>query len=160
LPTLENGDLRDCQVNAINGLENSFARQHARALAQMATGSGKTWMAVTNVTASSNSAAPSAARPQNNWGMEIPRTANSNPSPLFSVSFVSFCSPHRRQRRERKRRELGLRVLKVFLSRGRFLVLVTTRLISVLIRSLGRNLPADPIVYNTKNRPQDVMSGL
>jgi hypothetical protein len=54
-------------------------------------------------------------RPQNNRGLETPRTANSDPSPLFSVSFVSFCSPHRRQRSERRRRELGPGFFKVLL---------------------------------------------
>lgn len=46
-PALEKNDLRDCQVEAITGLEKSFAQQKQRALVQMATGSGKTWMAVT-----------------------------------------------------------------------------------------------------------------
>ncbi len=46
-PPLHTGGLRDCQVDAILGLEKSFARQHPRALVQMATGAGKTWMAVT-----------------------------------------------------------------------------------------------------------------
>jgi type I restriction enzyme R subunit len=39
--------LRECQIDAVTGLEKSFARQHPRALVQMATGAGKTWMAVT-----------------------------------------------------------------------------------------------------------------
>jgi type I restriction enzyme, R subunit len=46
-PALPTGGLHDCQIDAINGLEKSFARQHPRALVQMATGAGKTWMAVT-----------------------------------------------------------------------------------------------------------------
>jgi type I restriction enzyme R subunit len=47
LPPLHTAGVRDCQVDAVNGLEISFARQHPRALVQMATGAGKTWMAVT-----------------------------------------------------------------------------------------------------------------
>jgi type I restriction enzyme, R subunit len=46
-PPLITTGLRTCQVDAVNGLEKSFARQHPRALVQMATGAGKTWMAVT-----------------------------------------------------------------------------------------------------------------
>ncbi|MCW5555018.1 MAG: DEAD/DEAH box helicase family protein [Verrucomicrobiae bacterium] len=46
-PTLPSAGLRDCQIDAITGLEKSFAKHHPRALVQMATGSGKTWMAVT-----------------------------------------------------------------------------------------------------------------
>jgi type I restriction enzyme, R subunit len=46
-PPLVTTGLRDCQIDAINGLEKSFARQGPRALVQMATGAGKTWMAVT-----------------------------------------------------------------------------------------------------------------
>jgi type I restriction enzyme R subunit len=46
-PALEQRDLRDCQVEAIMDLEKSFGRHHPRALVQMATGSGKTWMAIT-----------------------------------------------------------------------------------------------------------------
>jgi type I restriction enzyme R subunit len=47
LPPLVITGLRDCQIDAIKGLEKSFARQHPRALVQMATGAGKTWMAIT-----------------------------------------------------------------------------------------------------------------
>jgi len=47
LPPLHSGGLRDCQIDAIKGLEKSFALQHPRALVQMATGAGKTWMSVT-----------------------------------------------------------------------------------------------------------------
>lgn len=47
LPPLKTETLRDCQIEAITGLEKSFARNHPRALVQMATGAGKTWMAVT-----------------------------------------------------------------------------------------------------------------
>jgi type I restriction enzyme, R subunit len=39
--------LRDCQVVAINNLERSFKDYHLRALIQMATGSGKTYTAIT-----------------------------------------------------------------------------------------------------------------
>ncbi|MDQ2719446.1 MAG: DEAD/DEAH box helicase family protein [Bacteroidota bacterium] len=39
--------LRDCQVVAINNLEKSFKEYHPRALIQMATGSGKTYTAIT-----------------------------------------------------------------------------------------------------------------
>jgi len=47
LPSLHIAGLRDCQIDAVNGLEKSFARQHSRALVQMATGAGKAWMSVT-----------------------------------------------------------------------------------------------------------------
>ena len=45
LPELEQGRLRDCQYEAIQGLESSLKRGDQRALVQMATGSGKTYMA-------------------------------------------------------------------------------------------------------------------
>ncbi len=45
-PLVETG-LRSCQIEAIRGLEKSFGRNDPRALVQMATGSGKTWMAIT-----------------------------------------------------------------------------------------------------------------
>ncbi len=41
--------LRDCQVNAITNLEKSFALNKPRALVQMATGSGKTFTAITSI---------------------------------------------------------------------------------------------------------------
>lgn len=37
--------MRDCQIEGITGLEQSFASDHPRALIQMATGSGKTFTA-------------------------------------------------------------------------------------------------------------------
>ena len=46
LPTLEKQGLRDCQIEAITNLEESFAADRPRALIQMATGSGKTYTAV------------------------------------------------------------------------------------------------------------------
>ena len=49
LPTLEKGDLRDCQFEAINNLEDSLKEARPRALIQMATGSGKTYLAVSSV---------------------------------------------------------------------------------------------------------------
>jgi len=49
LPALTDEGLRDCQVNAINNLETSFKNNRPRALVQMATGSGKTYAAVTSV---------------------------------------------------------------------------------------------------------------
>ncbi len=47
LPELPVERLRDCQINAINNLEKSFRQNHPRALIQMATGSGKTFTAIT-----------------------------------------------------------------------------------------------------------------
>jgi type I restriction enzyme, R subunit len=47
LPALPIDGLRDCQVNAINNLETSFKQNKPRALIQMATGSGKTFTAIT-----------------------------------------------------------------------------------------------------------------
>ncbi len=41
--------LRECQINAINNLEKSFRENKPRALIQMATGSGKTFTAITSV---------------------------------------------------------------------------------------------------------------
>lgn len=38
-------NMRDCQIEAITGLEKSFAADHSRSLIQMATGSGKTFAA-------------------------------------------------------------------------------------------------------------------
>ena len=49
LPTLEQGILRDCQFEAIKELEASLKAAHPRALVQMATGSGKTFLAVSSV---------------------------------------------------------------------------------------------------------------
>ena len=49
LPLLEKQGLRDCQIEAITNLEKSFAADRPRALIQMATGSGKTYTAVSFV---------------------------------------------------------------------------------------------------------------
>ncbi|MBI5305437.1 MAG: DEAD/DEAH box helicase family protein [Chloroflexi bacterium] len=46
MPSLATNGLRDCQVEAITNLEKSFAEARPRALIQMATGSGKTFTAV------------------------------------------------------------------------------------------------------------------
>src|SRR6266446_8324219 len=45
LPSLDEQGLRDCQIDAIHGLEASFAEAKPRALIQMATGAGKTFTA-------------------------------------------------------------------------------------------------------------------
>lgn len=47
LPPLQTQGLRECQINAINTLEVSFKENKTRALIQMATGSGKTFTAIT-----------------------------------------------------------------------------------------------------------------
>lgn len=47
LPALSPAGLRDCQVTAITNLEQSFKEARPRALVQMATGSGKTFTAIT-----------------------------------------------------------------------------------------------------------------
>lgn len=49
LPSLPEEGLRDCQITAINNLEKSFQDQRPKALIQMATGSGKTFTAITFV---------------------------------------------------------------------------------------------------------------
>jgi type I restriction enzyme R subunit len=49
IPSLDPTGLRTCQVNAIEGLEASFQDDRPRALIQMATGSGKTYTAITAV---------------------------------------------------------------------------------------------------------------
>ena len=46
LPALITDGLRDCQIDAICNLEQSFSESRPRALIQMATGSGKTYTAV------------------------------------------------------------------------------------------------------------------
>ncbi len=47
IPELRTDGLRDCQITAISNLENSFKDCRPRALVQMATGSGKTYTAIT-----------------------------------------------------------------------------------------------------------------
>lgn len=47
LPTLLEEGLRDCQINAITKLDTSFKENRPKALIQMATGSGKTFTAIT-----------------------------------------------------------------------------------------------------------------
>ena len=47
LPTLPTERLRDCQISAIKKLEISFKENRPKALIQMATGSGKTFTAIT-----------------------------------------------------------------------------------------------------------------
>jgi len=49
IPLLPEEGLRDCQITAINNLEKSFKDQRPKALIQMATGSGKTFTAITAV---------------------------------------------------------------------------------------------------------------
>ena len=49
LPDLDPTDLRACQINAIEKLEASFKEDRPRALIQMATGSGKTYAAITSI---------------------------------------------------------------------------------------------------------------
>ena len=49
MPPLQKGDLRGCQFEAITNLEESFAESRPRALIQMATGSGKTYAAVSAI---------------------------------------------------------------------------------------------------------------
>ena len=46
-PPLDTRNLRECQITAINNLEKSFGKDQPRALVQMATGSGKTFTAIT-----------------------------------------------------------------------------------------------------------------
>ena len=46
-PMLEAKGFRNCQINAINNLEQSFAENRPKALVQMATGAGKTFTAIT-----------------------------------------------------------------------------------------------------------------
>lgn len=48
-PSLDTSGLRDCQIKAINNLETSFKKNKPKALVQMATGSGKTFTAITSV---------------------------------------------------------------------------------------------------------------
>lgn len=48
LPPLITMGLRDCQIEAVTNLERSFADDRPRALLQMATGSGKTFAAITS----------------------------------------------------------------------------------------------------------------
>ena len=47
LPPLDERGLRDCQIEAIHGLEKSLAEDRPRSLIQMATGAGKTFTACT-----------------------------------------------------------------------------------------------------------------
>jgi type I restriction enzyme R subunit len=49
LPNLPEQGLRNCQIRAITNLETSFRENRPRALVQMATGSGKTFTAITAV---------------------------------------------------------------------------------------------------------------
>ncbi|MBT3039310.1 MAG: DEAD/DEAH box helicase family protein [Candidatus Thiodiazotropha sp. (ex Ctena orbiculata)] len=49
LPGLNTENLRNCQIDAIKGIEHSLKQGKPRALLQMATGSGKTYTAVTQV---------------------------------------------------------------------------------------------------------------
>jgi len=49
MPSLPIENLRDCQISAINGLEKSLATNQPRSLIHMATGSGKTFTAITAV---------------------------------------------------------------------------------------------------------------
>jgi len=48
-PVLDTAYLRDCQVDAITNLETSFKNGRPKSLVQMATGSGKTFTAITSV---------------------------------------------------------------------------------------------------------------
>ncbi len=49
IPALQPDGLRDCQLTAIKNLEKSFRENRPKALVQMATGSGKTFTAITSI---------------------------------------------------------------------------------------------------------------
>lgn len=49
MPALLEQNLRDCQISAVTGLEESLAQNKPRALIHMATGAGKTFTAITAV---------------------------------------------------------------------------------------------------------------
>lgn len=49
IPALQPTGIRDCQVTAITNLEKSFRENRPKALVQMATGSGKTFTAITSI---------------------------------------------------------------------------------------------------------------
>ncbi|MGH8539235.1 MAG: type I restriction-modification enzyme R subunit C-terminal domain-containing protein [Stenotrophobium sp.] len=49
MPPLPAENLRDCQVSAVTGLEQSLAQNRPRALIHMATGAGKTFTAITAI---------------------------------------------------------------------------------------------------------------
>lgn len=49
IPELDAKGLRECQIIAIKNLEKSFSENRPRALIQMATGSGKTYTAITSI---------------------------------------------------------------------------------------------------------------
>ncbi|MFI0435342.1 MAG: DEAD/DEAH box helicase family protein [Parachlamydiaceae bacterium] len=49
IPLLSEEGLRECQISAINNLEQSFKDDRPRALIQMATGAGKTFTAITTI---------------------------------------------------------------------------------------------------------------
>ncbi|MFN7205149.1 MAG: DEAD/DEAH box helicase family protein, partial [Burkholderiales bacterium] len=49
MPVLPERNLRDCQIKAVRGLEQSLAQNQPRALIHMATGAGKTFTAITSV---------------------------------------------------------------------------------------------------------------
>jgi len=49
LPALDTTRMRDCQIEAVRNLDVSLAEDRPRALVQMATGSGKTYTAITTI---------------------------------------------------------------------------------------------------------------
>jgi len=49
IPALNTDGLRDCQIEAVTGMEDSLKQAKPRALLQMATGAGKTYTAVTQI---------------------------------------------------------------------------------------------------------------
>ena len=49
MPPLDERRLRDCQISAVGGLEASLGQNKPRSLVHMATGSGKTFTAITSV---------------------------------------------------------------------------------------------------------------
>ena len=49
MPALPERNLRDCQISAVTGLENSLRQNKPRSLVHMATGAGKTFTAITSV---------------------------------------------------------------------------------------------------------------
>ena len=61
MPPLDVSGLRDCQIEAITGLERSLAQDKPRALIQLATGAGKTFTACSFPIASSSTRAPAAS---------------------------------------------------------------------------------------------------